>query len=354
MVAYKRRTTSHHRHTAFAEKKRCSPSGSCGPGQARASRQPSAAPRSPRRKIERVLSCPDRRDCRTHSTKLGESDAHEIANACVSDCDALWITGGARCVDDVAIACSIMAQRRSTDRLPVHRLPASPNREISCRPAGSKGAQRNLTLTRWRTLASSRRSKRQRQGAYAGLPQASPETYVAMLAVLKVNAAYVPLDAALPIERIRFILEDADVSAILSMSNFAERLSGFQQVDKIFLDSERPAIDAQVADPLTGVAPRIEPLCYIIYTSGTTGNPKGVAIGHASICNFVRVAGDLWLCSRRSRLSGHDDRVRFFRRGDLGAADGWRDARAWPGRHDHDGRRACRLSRRTPCDRDGL
>ena len=121
----------------------------------------------------------------------------------------------------------------------------------------------------------------------------SPETYVAMLAVMKVNAAYVPLDAAFPIERVRFILGDADVSAIVSMSSFAKRLSGLQ-VDKIFLDSERPAIDAQAADPLTGVAPPIEPLCYIIYTSGTTGNPKGVGIGHASICNFVRVAAELY------------------------------------------------------------
>src|SRR5215212_2036242 len=121
----------------------------------------------------------------------------------------------------------------------------------------------------------------------------SPETYVAMLAVMKVNAAYVPLDAAFPIERVRFILGDANVSAIVSMSSFAKRLSGLQ-VDKIFLDSERPAIDAQAADPLTGVVPPIEPLCYIIYTSGTTGNPKGVGIGHASICNFVRVAAELY------------------------------------------------------------
>jgi non-ribosomal peptide synthetase-like protein len=122
----------------------------------------------------------------------------------------------------------------------------------------------------------------------------SPETYVAMLAVMKINAAYVPLDAAFPIERVRFILGDANVSAILSMSSLAERLSGLQQVDKILLDLERPAIDAQAADPLTGVAPPIEPLCYVIYTSGTTGNPKGVSIGHASICNFVRVASELY------------------------------------------------------------
>jgi non-ribosomal peptide synthetase component F len=92
----------------------------------------------------------------------------------------------------------------------------------------------------------------------------SPETYVAMLAVMKVNAAYVPLDAAFPIERVRFILGDAGVSAIVSMSSFAERLSGIE-VNKIFIDYEKLAIDAQEADPLTSVAPPIEPLCYIIY-----------------------------------------------------------------------------------------
>jgi non-ribosomal peptide synthetase component F len=121
----------------------------------------------------------------------------------------------------------------------------------------------------------------------------SPETYVAMLAVMKVNAAYVPLDAAFPIERVRFILMDANVFAILSMSSFAVRLSG-AQVNKIFLDSERQAIDAQASSSLTGVSPPTEPLSYIIYTSGTTDNPKGVCIGHASICNFVRVAAELY------------------------------------------------------------
>ncbi len=182
----------------------------------------------------------------------------------------------------------------------------------------------------------------------------SPEAYVAMLAVMKVNAAYVPLDAAFPIERVRFILGDANVSAILSMSSFAVRLSG-AQVNKIFLDSERQAIGAQAANSLTGVSPPTEPLSYIIYTSGTTGNPKGVCIGHASICNFVRVAAELYgYCARRSRLSGHVDSVRFLRRGDLGAADVRRDARAGPDWQDPDGRRARRLSAQTPCDRNGL
>ena len=70
------------------------------------------------------------------------------------------------------------------------------------------------------------------------------ETYVAMLAVLKVNAAYVPLDAAFPVERISFIVGDAEMSAIVTMSSFAERLSALT-VKKIFLDIDRRAIDAK-------------------------------------------------------------------------------------------------------------
>ena len=54
------------------------------------------------------------------------------------------------------------------------------------------------------------------------------------------------------------------------------------------------AIDKQAASRLTGVARSHDPVCYIIYTSGTTGNPKGVAIAQPSICNFVRVAAELY------------------------------------------------------------
>jgi non-ribosomal peptide synthetase-like protein len=121
----------------------------------------------------------------------------------------------------------------------------------------------------------------------------SPDTYIAMLAVMKVNAAYVPLDAAFPIERVRFIVGDAEISAIVSMSGFAERLSALE-INKVFLDADRELIEAKGAEPVTEAAPAVEPLCYIIYTSGTTGNPKGVGIAHSSICNFVRVASELY------------------------------------------------------------
>src|SRR5688572_30609068 len=94
----------------------------------------------------------------------------------------------------------------------------------------------------------------------------SAETYVAMLAVMKVNAAYVPLDASFPVERIRYIISDAEISAIVSMGGFEERLATLE-VRKVFLDSDRRAIDAQPAGPVTGIAPTYDPLCYVIYTS---------------------------------------------------------------------------------------
>jgi non-ribosomal peptide synthetase-like protein len=121
------------------------------------------------------------------------------------------------------------------------------------------------------------------------------ETYAALLAVLKINAAYVPLDASFPTERIAFILEDAGVKALLSLSFFADKLSPFE-LPKIYLDAACNEIGAQRPERLTErerPAPKDE-LSYVIYTSGTTGNPKGVAIEHASICNFVRVAGEVY------------------------------------------------------------
>jgi len=122
----------------------------------------------------------------------------------------------------------------------------------------------------------------------------SAGTYVAMLAVMKANAAYVPLDAGFPIERIRFIAGDADLRAIVSTSCFADKLSALD-LSHVLIDRESVAITAELDEPITDeVAGTADQTCYIIYTSGTTGNPKGVIVEHPSICNFVRVASELY------------------------------------------------------------
>ncbi len=121
------------------------------------------------------------------------------------------------------------------------------------------------------------------------------ERYVALLAVLKINAAYVPLDAGFPKDRIGFILQDAGASAALTMSDLKDKLSDFSRTT-LCLDDAADEISAQAPGRLTGndALPAPDELCYIIYTSGTTGKPKGVPINQASICNFVRVAADVY------------------------------------------------------------
>ncbi|MPV87877.1 amino acid adenylation domain-containing protein [Georgenia ruanii] len=119
--------------------------------------------------------------------------------------------------------------------------------------------------------------------------------YTAMLAVLKLRAAYVPLDAGFPDDRIDYIVADAGATTVLTVSHLRERLTR-TGARVVCLDEAAPALataeDSRLQPgPAGGAA---EELAYIIYTSGSTGRPKGVAVEHASICNFVRVAAEVY------------------------------------------------------------
>ncbi len=106
---------------------------------------------------------------------------------------------------------------------------------------------------------------------------------VALLAILKAGGAYVPLDPAYPKERLSFIVEDANVSVILTQKNLADRLAPHPS-QVVCLDDELN-INLSEADPACNVA--AENLAYVIYTSGSTGRPKGVMITHGSLTNLT-------------------------------------------------------------------
>ncbi|GAA5142128.1 non-ribosomal peptide synthetase [Pseudonocardia adelaidensis] len=142
-----------------------------------------------------------------------------------------------------------------------------------------------------------------RQGARAGdriglLFDQAVHTYVAMLAVSKIHAAYVPLDVGFPPDRIRYIVSDARAHLVLTTFGVHERVDGLEDIAPQLLHLDAAAADIEgearcrLADSERG-AP-VDDLAYLIYTSGTTGRPKGVAISHASICNFVRVAAEVY------------------------------------------------------------
>jgi non-ribosomal peptide synthetase-like protein len=119
--------------------------------------------------------------------------------------------------------------------------------------------------------------------------------YVAMLAVLKINAAYVPLDVGFPTDRLSYIVQDSGARIVLSLSHLSERL-GEVPARLVCLDEIETAVAGIEGHRLTAAetGEPVDELCYMIYTSGSTGRPKGVAIQHASICNFVRVAAEVY------------------------------------------------------------
>ena len=107
---------------------------------------------------------------------------------------------------------------------------------------------------------------------------------IALLAILKAGAAYLPLDPDYPRERLAFMLADAAAPILITQSATRERLPA-HHARIVDLDADRAAIAQQPATPPPG---RIDPAtaAYVIYTSGSTGQPKGVAVTHGGIPNL--------------------------------------------------------------------
>ncbi|WP_156670604.1 AMP-binding protein, partial [Mycobacterium sp. E136] len=114
------------------------------------------------------------------------------------------------------------------------------------------------------------------------LLERSADAVVAMLAVLKAGAAYVPVDPMVPAARIDFVLTDAAPVAVISTVELRSRLDG---CGLRVIDVADPAIDGEPDTALPG--PSADAIAYVIYTSGTTGVPKGVALTHSNVTQLL-------------------------------------------------------------------
>jgi amino acid adenylation domain-containing protein len=107
----------------------------------------------------------------------------------------------------------------------------------------------------------------------------------AILGILAAGAAYVPLDPAFPTDRLRFMVEDAGLVAIVTTDAIARASATvIGAVPAVMLDDVPAAPEAAIAlEPAGGV----EAAAYVIYTSGSTGKPKGVVVPHRAVVNFL-------------------------------------------------------------------
>jgi len=119
----------------------------------------------------------------------------------------------------------------------------------------------------------------------------SENMIITILAILKAGGAYVPIDPAYPDERIAYILEDSNVTLVLTTSDYIQRL---EYVNNSNIDRKILVINSQYLQKSlllqTNTKPQTDTtgncLAYLMYTSGTTGNPKGVMIEHNGVACF--------------------------------------------------------------------
>ncbi|MFI0967599.1 non-ribosomal peptide synthase/polyketide synthase [Streptomyces sp. NPDC021080] len=116
----------------------------------------------------------------------------------------------------------------------------------------------------------------------------SAELVVAILAVLKTGAAYVPVDPEYPAARIAYLLDDARPTLVVTDSRGGDRLPDGGPADRLVLDAPETAAlvaGCPAADPMVAVDPGHP--AYVIYTSGSTGRPKGVLPTHGGLLDLL-------------------------------------------------------------------
>lgn len=123
----------------------------------------------------------------------------------------------------------------------------------------------------------------------------SIEAVISIYGVLKAGAAYVPLDPTYPAERLAYMIESAQLRALVTSTNAGVALGGNSRISNLAvvqLEADAAAIEARSSGNL-GPQATPEDLIYVIFTSGSTGQPKAAGVYHRGFANlihwFVRV-----------------------------------------------------------------
>lgn len=137
-------------------------------------------------------------------------------------------------------------------------------------------------------LANELRKNGAKLGSYVAMAtERNAAMIIAMLAVLKTGAAYVPIDTNYPSDRINYMLDAAKVSLIITHAHLSKKLA--QNATPILIDNDgqltsklEQSIHLNFPDETS-----LDSHAYLIFTSGSTGAPKGVTLAHKTVCNFL-------------------------------------------------------------------
>ena len=129
----------------------------------------------------------------------------------------------------------------------------------------------------------------------------SLDSVICALGILKAGGAYLPLDPAYPVERLAFMLNDAQPQVLITRHQIAQRLPAVGS-RVLAIDRDGAQIDRNSTNPPANKV-AAEDLAYVIYTSGSTGEPKGVEITHGSLMNLVSWHQDAFALTPADRAS---------------------------------------------------
>lgn len=123
---------------------------------------------------------------------------------------------------------------------------------------------------------------------------------IALLAISKIGATYVPIDDEYPAERVAYILQDVKATAIITNEGLKNNLS-ISPAKIIILSTLEVLLSSQPThNPNLAISP--EQIAYIIYTSGSTGRPKGVMVRHRGLLNCIAATNEILNITKKDKL----------------------------------------------------
>jgi len=156
-----------------------------------------------------------------------------------------------------------------------------------------KSGEKSLTYAQLNAAANRLAQRLRAEGArpqsiVALCVERSCEMVVAILAVLKTGAAYLPLDPELPDERKQFIAQDSGAALMLTEQKFEESVAKFAPAGMRVVTCGEGRGESSGDGANLGPIASPEDIAHVLYTSGSTGKPKGVEVPHRAVINFLQ------------------------------------------------------------------